>query len=80
MYVSTIGIIVRQWAISSRSPSQMNPALSVACAWLDARWPVVTTMDGRSNSQGSQAMGAQMLAVACTALRGAPQNHWDTHA
>jgi hypothetical protein len=79
LYVSIIGIIARQWATSSLSPSQTNPALSVACAWLDAQWPVVMTMDGRSKSQGLQAMDAKMLAVVCTALRGVQQSRWATH-
>ena len=79
MYVSIIGIIARQWATSSLSPSQTNPALSVACAWLDAQWPVVMTMDGRLKSQDLPAMDALMRAVAFTALRGVLQSRSDTH-
>ncbi len=79
MYVSTIGIIARQWATSSLSPSQTNPALSVACAWLDAQWLVVMTMDGRSKSQDSPATDALMRAVACTALRGVQQSRLGMH-
>jgi len=80
LYVSTIGIIVRQWAISSHSPWPTNPALSEACAWLDARWPVVMTMGGRSRSHGSQATAHQMRAVLSTVLRGECAEKWDTAA
>jgi len=54
-----------------------NPALSEACVWLAARWPVVMTMAGRLRSHDLRATGAQTLALASTVLRGVRPNPWD---
>ena len=77
---SIIGIIARQWAISSHSPSRTNPQLSEACAWLGDQWPVAMTMDGRLRSHGSQQTEQQTLAVLSTVLRGECAEKWDTVA
>jgi hypothetical protein len=80
MYASTIGIIVRQWATSSRLQSQTNPQLSEACAWLGDQWPVAMTMVGRLRSHGSQATAHQMRAVLSTVLHGVSAESLGTDA
>ena len=78
MYANTIGIIARQWATSSRWPSQTNPALSEACVWLAAQWPVAMTMGGLLRSRGLQQTEHQTLAVLFTVLRGVHAESLDT--
>ena len=78
MYVNTIGIIVRQWAISSRWQWPTNPQLSEASAWLAAQWPVAMTTVGRLKLLASPPMDAVTLAVLFTALRGECVGKWDT--
>ena len=80
MYANTIGIIARQWSISSRWPSLTSPQLSEACAWLAAQWPVAMTMGGLLKSHGWQQTGQQTLAVLSTVLRGECAEKWDTVA
>ena len=77
---NTIGIIARQWAISSHWPSQTSPQLSEASAWLAAQWPVAMTMAGLLKSQGWQQTEQQTLAVLSTVLRGECAEKWDTVA